>query len=142
MRTKMTMQQQRAGALMALVVLVCAGLSGCGGESYARRIDDIAAHTSRVIITERSLRSSIAAAVTNMERAENGTMTGTVDLRNDAGQPLKIEYQVRFRDRAEECVEEGDWTILALAPQGIQTVAVASQKTNVQDFIVMLRMPD
>ena len=136
------MQRYRTAALMALAALMCAGLSGCGGVSYARRIDDIAAHTSRVIVTERSLRSSVAAAVTNMERAENGTLTGTVDLRNDAGQPLKIEYQVQFRDRAEACVEEGDWIMLALAPQGIQTVAVASQKTNVQDFIVMLRTPD
>lgn|GEM_PF-1976779 len=137
-----TKQQYRAGALMALAALVCAGVSGCGGESYARRIDDVALRTSRVIVTQRSLRGSIAAAVTNMERAENGTLTGTVDLRNDDKQPLKIEYQVQFRDRAEECVEESAWTILALAPQGIETVTVASQKTNVQDFIVMLRTHD
>ncbi len=138
----MTQQHGRAGALVVLAALVYAGLCGCGGESYARRIDDVAAHTSRVIVTERGLRSSIAAAVTSMERADNGTLTGTVDLRNDDDQPMTIEYQVQFRDRAEECVEETAWTILALAPQGIQTVTMASRMTNAQDFIVLLRTPD
>ncbi len=138
----MAKKKYHVGARVALAALVCAGLSACGGVSYARRIDDVAAHTSRVIVTERGLRSSIAAAVTNMERAENGTLTGTIDLRNDDDQPLTIEYQAQFRDRAEECVEKSAWTILALPPQGIQTVAVASQGTNVQDFILMLRTPD
>jgi uncharacterized protein YcfL len=131
----------RRGWLL-LAIIAGSWLAGCGGVQYARRLDDPSAHTSKVIVMDHGLHGSVAAAVMDIGRNEDGTLAGTVDMRNDDDEPLTVAYQVKFKDRAERIAEESAWTTLMLAPQKVETLAIASRGTNVQDFVVIVRAPD